>query len=66
MATIHRPIRFTGTEAQRRTNFNTHLFLYDSFDEETRCDVCDCRPSHAAASYPCGAIVPRETVEVPR
>lgn len=53
-----RPVRFTGTPAQAAANLGTHRFDWD--DPDARCWNCDCRPSHAAASYPCGAEVPRE------
>jgi hypothetical protein len=59
-----RPIRFQGSEQERRDNRRTHS--WDMSDPDTRCFSCDCRPSYAAADYPCGADVPRETVVIPR
>jgi hypothetical protein len=58
-----RPVRFQGTDAEARANYATHVFIYDE-DGDTRCADCDARPTHAAASYPCGTRVPSETVEV--
>src|SRR4051812_21109892 len=58
--TLHRPVRFQGTLAQADENSLTHLFTWA--DEDTRCMNCDCRPAHAAASYPCGTEPARETV----
>lgn len=63
---INRPVAFEGTEEEREANFATHLFFYSMDPNEagdTRCGNCDCRPSHVAASYPCGTTVPREVVE---
>lgn len=61
---VTRPVLFAGTTEERNANYNSHHFV--CFDgEETRCVYCDSRPSHEAASYPCGADVPRETVEFP-
>jgi hypothetical protein len=59
---INQPIPFQGSDEERKANRESHNFSYDY--EEVRCFNCDCRPSHRAASYPCGAEVPRETVEV--
>lgn len=57
---INRPVAFPGTPDEARANRLTHIFDYS--DADTRCLDCDCRPSHVAASYPCGARVPREVV----
>jgi hypothetical protein len=64
--TINRPVRFGGTEAERDRNFRTHDFHAsgDPEDGDVRCWRCDCKPWHAAASYPCGEEPPRETIEV--
>lgn len=62
---IHRPVRFQGTAEQAKANKATHnfqIFQYSEDDAECRCMDCDCRPSHAAADYPCGTNPPRETV----
>jgi hypothetical protein len=55
---IDRPIAFTGAPAQAEANFATHMF--SAWGADVRCDRCDSRPTHVAASYPCGAEVPRE------
>lgn len=57
---INLPLPFGGTEEERRVNYDTHRFY--EFHGEIRCDECDCRPGHRAASYPCGYRVPRYTV----
>lgn len=62
--TIDRPVRFSGSDEQAAANRLTHSFDYS--DGDTRCMFCDCRPSHAAASYPCGEQPPREIVEIER
>lgn len=59
---VYKPVRFSGTEEERRKNYATHLFF--TFDEEIRCGACDCRPTHVAADYPCGVEPPRTAVEV--
>ena len=48
-----RPIKFEGTKEQLAANRATHRFWHDG-DFEYRCCDCDCKPWHAAASYPCG------------
>jgi hypothetical protein len=60
--TVSVAVPFSGPAAEREANRATHVF--DSSDPDTRCPFCDCRPSHKAASYPCGATVPRELVSV--
>lgn len=54
---IDAPAPFTGTEQERRENLATHTFITG------RCEVCDCKPWYASASYPCGTHVPR--VKIP-
>lgn len=51
-----KPMPFPGTPEQAQANRDSHQFYGY---EEVRCDRCDCRPSHVAASWPCGADVPR-------
>ena len=65
MPTYNMPAPFPGTPEEAAANRDTHLFVYDGTpdDADVRCWNCDCRPSHVAASYPCGANVPRITVE---
>lgn len=65
---VHAPVRFAGSDEERRANQATHRYYYSGGpdDADVRCDNCDCRPSHAAASYPCGVSVPRETITVER
>ena len=56
------PAPFTGSQAEREANYDTHHFhtyQYAEDDFETRCASCDCRPTHVAASYPCGTAPPR-------
>jgi hypothetical protein len=55
---VTRPIPFNGPPEVAEANFATHQF------GEERCWACDCRPTHAAAYYPCGQESPRETVEI--
>ncbi len=68
-STTYRPVPFEGADDQRTANRATHMFIDHWFGEdsvETRCSNCDCRPSHIAADYPCGAEVPRAPVVVKR
>ena len=37
---------------------------YSESDGEVYCDECCCKPWHTTAAYPCGADVPRETIEI--
>lgn len=60
MGYVSVPVRFPGTAEEAAANYATHYFSGEPGDE--RCFDCDCRPSHEAASYPCGAHVPREYV----
>lgn len=60
---INRPVAFKGSEAQKRINYSTHVFVPESMDPDCfdyRCAGCDCKPWHAAAYYPCGTEPPRE------
>lgn len=64
--TVNRPVPFQGTDEEKAANRATHNFQGICEGEEYmdfRCLNCDCKPWHAAADYPCGAVVPRETVE---
>lgn len=65
MTTINMPVPFDGTPTEAAANRDSHAYAYTGTDEDmdVRCMWCDCRPSHAAASYPCGANVPRMVVE---
>ena len=61
MPEINRPIRFEGTDQQKRQNFNTHR--WDGWGDSVRiCDKCGSKEWHAAAEYPCGVEPPREIV----
>lgn len=63
--TVNRPVAFAGSEEEKQANRTTHHFVtyqWGEDDFETRCLVCDARPSHVAADYPCGVEPPRETV----
>lgn len=67
MTVVNRPVRFQGSEQERERNLASHHFVtyqWSEDDVETRCADCDCRPSHVAATYPCGTEPPREEVEV--
>lgn len=62
---VNRPVEFQGTREEAAANFASHAFSWSLDPDEAgdeRCFNCDSRPSYAAASYPCGAEVPRETV----
>lgn len=59
---VSRPVKFSGSDAQKRENFLSHHFV--NWDDEYRCSNCDCKPWHAAAEYPCCSDVPREVVEI--
>jgi hypothetical protein len=59
---LNRPVRFQGTREQAAANFATHDFVWS--DEDVRCNKCDCIPGGTISSYPCGTVVPRETVLV--
>ena len=63
MNTIDRPVPFPGTKEERDANFRSHRWWPIS-DDEILCAECDSKPWHAAAFYPCGAWVPRETATV--
>lgn len=63
MATVNRPVKFQGTPEEATANYHTHC--WSSFDGEVECMECCAKPWHAAANYPCGTSVPRETVEIP-
>lgn len=60
MATVSRPVAFSGTDAEREHNRRSHAIDW----EEGRCWSCDCRWMSKSYDYPCGAEVPRETIEV--
>lgn len=60
--TVNQPVPFSGTSEERKANYATHDFIY--YDEEAECMGCCCKPWHVMADYPCGTIVPRETVIV--
>lgn len=55
------PVRFQGSVEEAAANRQTHCFDNDP-NGDGRCYDCDCRPTHAAASYSCGAVVPRQVV----
>lgn len=61
---IDRPVRFSGSEEQRRANYDSHYWIVEDPEEPLRCADCDSKAWHAAASYPCGVEPPREVVEV--
>ena len=60
---MNSPVPFEGTDEQRKENLATHYFTHMG-DYEYRCSDCDCKPWHAAASYPCGTEPPRYNHEV--
>jgi hypothetical protein len=51
------PMRFSGTQAQRDANRDSHFFI------NGRCADCDCRPWGRVAEWPCGVEPPRVTDE---
>jgi hypothetical protein len=55
---VNVPARFSGSEAEKAANFDSHGFDWES----GRCWKCDCRPFGRVAEWPCGASVPREDV----
>lgn len=61
MTTFTRPVPFAGTDAQLLRNRRSHQFG----GIDGRCWECDVKPWHESANYPCGAQIPRETVEIP-
>lgn len=50
-----RPVAFPGTPEQAAANRATH-----SWSDDGICVLCEAKPAHTAASYPCGVRVPRE------
>lgn len=58
--TVDRPVPWPGTAEEAEANYWTHRWM--TYDEERECDSCLSKPWHKSASYPCGAVVPRETV----
>lgn len=62
MPRTNMPMKFPGGEDARRTNYLSHYFTGD--DGDMRCSDCDCRPWGRLAEWPCGAAVPRVTVEI--
>lgn len=62
MAAWNRPVPFSGTREQRHINVMTHDWV--TWDGETECRECCCKPWHTTATYPCGADVPRETINI--
>ena len=60
---ITRPVPFTGSPDEKRSNFNSHRWV--TFDgEDYSCLECDVRTYHESANYPCGTEAPREVVEI--
>lgn len=60
--TVSAPASWPGTPEEAGRNFRTHRFVA-GFDGDIRCAECDCRPGGRVAEWPCGASVPRVTVE---
>jgi hypothetical protein len=60
--TVNRPVRFTGSDAERARNRATHCFVTVDHEEPQVCMDCDCKTWHVSADYPCGSAVPRETL----
>lgn len=55
------PVPFEGGVDEAVANRQTHNFIsFDGMNEN--CASCDCKPWHVAASYPCGASIPRQTI----
>jgi len=49
-------MRWPGSDEERRANRATHQF---TGGHDSRCWMCDCRPGHLAADWPCGVEPPR-------
>lgn len=62
--TINEPVPFMGTQDESDANFATHQWWYDPQTWEQMCDHCGSKAWHKAASYPCGAEVPRRDVVI--
>ena len=59
---VNSPVPFNGTKKKKKKNFRTHQWsTFDGIDYN--CAACDCKPWHAAASYPCGEEPPRQNTE---
>lgn len=58
---INIPVPFEGTDEEKKANYNSHTWG-TSYDE-VRCSVCDCKPWHYHAEYPCGVEAPRMDIE---
>ena len=56
------PVPFSGTQEEKDANYGTHYFG----GIDSRCFMCDSKPWHKAADYPCGESVPRQTITVTR
>lgn len=56
---INVPVRFEGTKEEVVANFKSHNFTWGDDEFDAHCSECDCKPSHAAAHYPCGSEPPR-------
>lgn len=60
---VNGPIPFSGSEEEKKANFNTHDWIQADVGEY-RCGACDSKPWYAAAKYPCGVEPPRQNFEV--
>lgn len=60
--TIREDAPFDGDDEARDLNRRSHDFYSPPGDDagDARCGRCDCRPSHVAASWPCGAVIPQQ------
>ena len=56
--TLGIPQAYDGSPAQLEANYHSHQFQGFGPDADARCISCDCRPSGAIATWPCGYTVP--------
>jgi hypothetical protein len=59
---LNRPVPFNGSAEEARANFASHNWYWD--DGDGRCMVCDAHAGMSMSYWPCGTVVPRETIEV--
>jgi hypothetical protein len=60
---VDRPVPFQGTEEERNANRATHYMVAYEVGEREECIDCCARAFQTTLDYPCGADVPRETID---
>jgi len=63
MTITNMPVRFTGTDEERRRNYYSHDWVTYDHEEPPECMKCCAKSWHVAADYRCGDEPPRVTVE---